>query len=758
MKTFHIHIQGIVQGVGFRPFVYQYFVSQNIKGWVNNTADGVHIHVNTSDNIKRILADLLNNKPNLAVISASKITEIDYIDYVSFEIIQSDSKAKPQLLLTPDFAICKDCNRELYDKTNPRYQYAFITCTNCGPRYSISKQLPYDRETTTMDSFKMCSTCKKEYEDPLNRRYYSQTNSCEKCKIELSLYKKTSLIQNDFKNLNFIVGQWNKGKIIAIKGIGGYLLTCDATNSKVIKRLRFLKNRPSKPFALMYHDIYELAEDVEMNIAEKLELESVAAPIVILATKKKEDRFTPIASAVIAPNLSSIGVMLPYTPLFKLLLNKFKKPIVATSGNLSAASIIYEDNIEELAKVSDFILSNDREIVIPQDDSVVLFSSIKKQRIIIRRSRGLAPSYMNPSLVLSNKSVLALGASLKSTFTLLNNKNIHCSQYLGNTNSFEAEENYKNTLNNFKNLFKPELEVLLIDKHPNYFTSIFGKEIAKKQHISYKEIQHHKAHFYAVLGENNLIHSKEKVMGVIWDGTGLGDDAAIWGGEFFTYQNGKINRVFHLDEFPFILGDKMPKEPRIAAFVMAGSIENYNSLLKEKFTTIEWNIYKKLLKSTQLKSTSMGRLFDAVASIVLGIDKQTYEGEAAMQLENAAYRYFRVNNFTLYYSYLQKEIVPTNFIEFILNNILIDLEKGFEKDFIAAKFHITLAHYIKLVAKKHNSKKIAFSGGVFQNQWLVELILAFMNDSYELYFHKDLSPNDENISFGQLMHYLYDKG
>ncbi len=755
MKTYQIQIKGIVQGVGFRPYVYKFFKSKNINGWVNNTSNGVFIQINTKKDISLLKNQLINNAPKLSVITEVTITKIDDVKFDDFTIHSSDNNQTTQLLLTPDFSICKDCIDELENPKNKRYQYPFITCTNCGPRFSIIKELPYDRETTTMHNFIMCNSCKKEYTNPLDRRYYSQTNSCNNCKINLLLYKKEKLLQKGFLDFDFIIDQWNKGKIIAIKGIGGYLLTCDATNTESIKRLRKIKNRPSKPFALMYHDIYELGEDVEMGIGEKLELESVVSPIVLLSIKS--DRMTPIDVEVIAPKLNILGVMMPYTPLFKLLLDKLKKPIVATSANISNDTIIYKDDINKLSKISDFILSNNREIVIPQDDSVVRYSSIKSYRTVIRRSRGLAPSYINPNLLLPKESVLAMGAMLKSNFSILHNENIHISQYLGNTTSFEVENNYKNTLNHFVKLFKnPKFDKILVDKHSNYFTTQYGKELASKYNIDVIEIQHHKAHFFSVLGENNLLDDNEKILGVIFDGTGLGDDGNIWGGEFFTYHKGKTERVYHLDEFPFILGDKMPKEPRISALTM-GFKENDNSIIKNKFSETEWKIYTKLLKSAQLKSTSVGRLYDAVASIVLNINKQSYEGEAAMQLESAAYRYFRKNNFTKYYSYFKEERLPDNFYLFIIENIIIDLEKGFHQDFIAAKFHISLAHYIYIVAKNQECKKVCFSGGVFQNQWLVELILSFMKSDFDLYFHKELSPNDENISFGQLMYYLYIK-
>jgi hydrogenase maturation protein HypF len=756
LKTFHIYIKGIVQGVGFRPFVYKIAKERDLKGWVNNTSNGVHIHVNTDrNNAKNFVETIKSKAPKLAIITQIEFQEIDFIEYHDFNIVHSTSDNEANLLLTPDFAMCMDCKDDIYSKNNSRFKYPFTTCTNCGPRYSITRSLPYDRETTTMDPFVMCSSCLKEYHDPVNRRYYSQTNSCPNCAIEMTFWEK-GITTTNFTDLDYIVEQWNNGKIIAIKGIGGYLLTCDATNEESIKRLRARKDRPSKPFALMYHNIYELAEDVTMDICEKLELENEVAPIVLLTIN--DDPLTPLCFHEIAPQLKQIGVMIPYTPLYELLLSKFGKPIIATSGNISNSTIVYQDQqVEsELRTIADGIASNNREIVVPQDDSVIRYSPITHQKIIIRRSRGMAPSYINSGLDLTNNgTILSFGAMLKSTFTLLVKENIFISQYLGNTDHLESQENFKNTLDHFHHLFNPEVGVVLVDKHPGYFSSIYGKELAINNSIPYYEIQHHKAHFYAVLGEHNLVETNDKILGVVWDGTGLGDDGNIWGGEFFLLHNAKLERVHHIDEFPFILGDKMPKEPRISALAICSALDR-DDFIKEKFSDTEWKIYQRLLqKESSLKSTSVGRFFDAAASIILGVDFQTYEGEAAMQLESAAHGYFWKNNITTVYSYINDEEIPERFTEWVMKQIVTDIEKGFDKEFIAAKFHISLAHYIALISKQQQTKKVAFSGGVFQNQWLVELIIQFMGDDHELYFHKELSPNDECISFGQLMYYLY---
>ena len=758
MRSFHIHITGIVQGVGFRPFVYKLAKENKLKGWVNNTTDGVHVHINSDKFIAQKFLDLvLENIPPLAVVTDSSLAEVSYKVFENFEIITSDSDAKPNILLTPDAAICEDCKKELHHVDDRRFQYPFITCTNCGPRYSIINELPYDRPFTTMEPFQMCKVCKTEYDNPLERRHYSQTNSCPDCKIEMQLFENGDL-QENFTDLDYIIQKWKEGKIVAIKGIGGYLLTCDATNTDAIKTLRERKKRPTKPFALMYRDCKMIAGDVNLREAEKNELTSRYAPIVLLEIKAKISNQLPLK--LINNKLSRIGIMLPYTPLYELLLTKLDKPIIATSANITDSTIIYTDKnaFEELSAIADVILLNNREILLPQDDGVIQFTRKHKQKITLRRSRGKAPTYINPELEVPKKTVFAAGAMLKSVFGLLNMQNIYVSQYMGNTASYDAQLNYEHTFVHFSKIFSTEVDSVVVDKHPDYFATEFGKELSLKNNAKLVELQHHKAHFYSVLGENNLLDSKENILGIIWDGTGLGDDYNIWGGEFFMYANHKVERVSHIDEFDFILGDKMPKEPKISALAIAYKVNGAEKYLKEKFNKVEWAIYQKLLsKKDNLKSTSMGRLFDAVSSILLGFDVHSFEAEASMQLENVAAQYYYSNSMSLADSYLKMDRLPANFVESLLKNIFDDLDKGIDGQCIAAKFHITLVDYIIRLAEKFKVSKIAFSGGVFQNALLVDLVIEFMDEKNYLYFQDEFSPNDEGIPFGQLMYFSYRK-
>ncbi len=758
MNTWHIHIEGRVQGVGFRPFVYNLAKSLDLFGWVNNTLDGVHIEFNaTEKNANNFYNDLLEKAPELSIITRSSFFKSIHKKFDRFRIIHSAAIGKTNLLISPDFAICKDCSQELNHPEDRRNNYSFTTCTNCGPRYSITKKLPYDREQTTMGKFEMCLTCQKEFDNPEDRRYYSQTNSCPDCRIALTLFdqnkNRLKLSQNAL--IERVVSLWDTGKIVAIKGIGGYLLTCDAFNKNTVETLRDRKSRPSKPFAVMFPDLASINQIAQLNLPEKQMLISPASPIVLL--RLKNNFVSNIKMESIAPELDQIGAMLPNTPLYQTLLQNFGRAIIATSGNSSNAPIIYEDEkaLSELNRIADYILVNNRDIVVAQDDSVVKFSTGTNQKTVIRRSRGLAPSFENMDQEFPNKTILSTGADLKSTFSLLNHQHCYTSQYIGDLESYDSQKAYKKVLQHFLKLFDAKPEIILCDNHPNYFSKRLAERMAEELSVPIHQYQHHTAHFGAVLGENNLMDSTEKILGVIWDGTGFGDDGNIWGGEFFIYNNSEFKRKTHFDYFPFILGNKMSLEPRISALATCFQFEDANQFLKSKFSETEWKNYQKLLsKKPKIQSSSIGRVFDAVASLLNLIDRSTYEGEAAMLLENLATKYVDQNGFAINLSYLQTlerdQPVP---LDQIMKGIFTDLQKGIKKSEIAAKFHFTLISIIKTIANQLTVKKIAFSGGVFQNSLLIDLIHYHLKNDFELYFHKELSPNDENISYGQLICY-----
>jgi hydrogenase maturation protein HypF len=747
MHTYHIHIKGIVQGVGFRPFVYALATQYKLKGTVCNTTDGVHIEINSSKKIaEAFLQIIIQQKPANALITGHFIEFVPEKFFSDFTIIESKNHQKPDLLLTPDIAICEACKKEINDKKNRRYKYVFTTCLNCGPRYSIINQLPYDRKNTTMQHLQMCDVCKTEYNNVHDRRHYSQTNSCSDCAIPIYLYnhKKIKISSNAAEIIYHTKKYFGEGKILAVKGIGGFLLMCDATNAAAIKLLRERKQRPSKPFAVMYDSIEMMQQDVHLRETEKTALLGKEAPIVLC--EMKPHNASTIQKNLITCGLDTLGVFLPYTPLLKLITRQFKKPLIATSGNLSGSPIIYkdEDALQWLFAFADYCITFDREIVAPQDDSVMQFSA-SEQKIILRRSRGLSPNYF-PNPFHAETPVLAMGAELKGAFALLY-KNLYISQFLGDQESYESQESYKNTLQHLQHLLKIVPQKIIIDKHPAYNVSVLGKEIAAQKHLPIMEVQHHIAHFFAVLAENNLLKNEEKILGVIWDGTGYGDDGQIWGGEFFTLQKNEIERVAHLEYFPQLMGDKMSKEPRLSAMAIC---EKNPDVVKNNFSNDEFELFQKYMNIKEgLKTSSMGRFLDGIASLLNILQHNSYEGEAAMKLETAAKK-SPIKHFENYDIAFEKGIIIW---EKMVNGILADKNKNLEITYIARKVFVSLVRMIEYVASAVGVHKIAFSGGVFQNRLLIDLIEEMMSKKYELIFHQQLSPNDECISFGQLAYY-----
>lgn len=755
MNTFHIHINGIVQGVGFRPFVYQLATEVQLNGYVKNGSDGVHVFFNaTEENANSFFKKIKQEAPvRSKIIFASMHKTTDKI-FDNFSIVVSDEDGgKKQVLLSPDVALCVNCKSELHDVNNRRFRYPFITCTQCGPRYSIIYSLPYERHGTSMQKFTQCKTCGEEYNTVTDRRFFSQTNSCNNCGIEINIHANDSsiLTNNTEEVLSHIKNFLQQRKILAVKGIGGYLFLCDADNQKAIQLLRSRKCRPSKPFAILYPTIEKVISSFKLSKKEKDLLESAEAPIVLLYPK--QEAFNNLVAKDIAPGLKRLGIMLPCSPLLELIATDFSKPLIATSANISGSPIIYEDKdaLEYLFKIADYVVSNNRDIIIPQDDSVVQVSQYLNQKIILRRSRGYAPAFLNYKPQ-KNRCILSTGAFLKSNFTLSVNGNVFVSQFLGSGESYESQQMYKNTLEHWLKLYAIKPAVIIADKHPNYFSHQYAIELAERFGTEFKLVQHHEAHFAAVLAENNLLHSTEAVLGIVWDGIGLGTDGNIWGGEFFKYENNEMLRCYHFDYFPAIAGDKLALEPRIAALCATSDSWPQSDKLKEKFSEVEWNTYQSLIKNTSLFSSSVGRLFDAVASLLDICDKQTFEGEAAMYLQVLAETYVEKNGFAMDDSYFKESShyyrIPT---ATLMQGIRMDIKKRKAKDYIAAKFHYSLVCLVDIVAKNINVEKIFFSGGVFQNALLVDWMQHQYSEKYQLFFHQNLSPNDENISFGQMV-------
>ncbi|HSF88993.1 MAG TPA: carbamoyltransferase HypF, partial [Saprospiraceae bacterium] len=546
MQTFHIHIRGIVQGVGFRPYVCRIAEKMQLSGCVSNTSDGVHIAINADEKKAKVFYQhLIQDPPVNAIITDHSIEEIEKKKYLGFSIIHSITNTEPDLLLTPDMAICESCREEIHDPSNRRFGYAFTTCLNCGPRYSIQTILPYDRNNTTMHDLHMCEQCDAEYHDIHNRRHYSQTNSCPDCEIRMRYYEgreqeAVSREQEAVSSEQVVeraCADLLNGLILAVKGVGGYLLLCDATNAETIKSLRDRKQRPAKPLALMYPSIAAIENHLNLRTIEVQALKSKAAPIVLCSIKDQ----VSICKDQIAPGLDKIGAMLPASPLLELIAAAVNKPLVATSANLSGSPIIYRDQdaLENLFDVADRILTYDREIVAPQDDSVLQFTETGKQ-IILRRARGFAPNYFPNPFTDHTEYILAMGGELKSAFAIQQKHNLYISQYLGDQGSLESQDSYSRTLEHLCHMLHFEPSIIMTDKHPAYYVSVKGRKMAEEQNKELVEVQHHESHFAAVLAENELLDTDEQILGLIWDGTGYGNDGQIWGGEVFMYHNRQI--------------------------------------------------------------------------------------------------------------------------------------------------------------------------------------------------------------------------
>lgn len=755
LSTWHLHITGQVQGVGYRPLVYNVAVQYGLTGWVKNDLDGLYVCFNAKQKQAEVFTQIIshNSKPQLARIDKVLLKQISTENFTDFLIIQETTSQQSAFSVSPDVALCEHCKHELRDDTNRRFGYPFISCTQCGPRYSIVNALPYERHLTAMDSYALCAACQFEYEDSTDRRYYAQTHSCLVCGIQQQLFDSSGqVIATDSSDIVHQITQyWSAGKIVAIKGIGGFLLTCDAQNPIAIQTLRSRKQRPSKPFAIMLpHSEY--FSKMKPNVAAQQALNDHVSPIVLI---QKELIDAPLVG--VADSLDTIGVMIPYAPLFQFLLDDFKQPIIATSGNQTQQPIIYtnEDALSNLKKIADYILVNDREIIVPQDDSVIRYTDEAAQKIILRRSRGLAPYCIQLPEVGKDLSILCMGGQLKSTLCLSYQDKLIVSQYLGNLEQFETQKRYESLLDHFLELLLIQPGLICLDNHPDYFTSAYAADLAKLWQIPVFKIQHHRAHFAAILGEHRLVDSDMPVLGVIWDGTGYGDDGMIWGGEFFKYEMYSMTRCAQVAYYDHFLQDKMAHEPRIAALAICHSMDDAVSVLQDKFSEEEWRIYHSLLnKDNGLQTSSMGRLFDAIASVLGILDVQSYEGEAAMLLEAEAKKYVSTHKREELEYYAHEDLLGRAFcVKRMMSLILKDKELGKKRSYIAAKFHYTLVRWIYGVAQLEDCKRIAFSGGVFQNALLVDLIFAEYKNDFTLYFHQELSPNDENLSYGQNIYY-----
>ena len=747
-NTYKIQFKGRVQGVGFRPYVVKLARQKGLKGAVSNNEDGVIIHLLADQSAAEEFYEcIVQNPPPLSRIKGHSIHQVALTEYRTFDIVPTVTEGKLNLALTPDFGICSSCEEELSDPSNRRYGYPFTTCVNCGPRWSITNTFPFERDHTSMKVFSMCPNCGFEYQDPSDRRFHSQTNSCPECGIKLELQDNKGMTLDVPASgiIKFTADLIRDEKIVAIKNTGGYLLCCDAGNPAVVKKLRRLKKRPGKPFAVLFPGIDQLKKGFSITELQSRELCSAERPIVIISSRACKDS---LALSELAPGLRQLGVMLPNSGLMYLLSKELGIPVVATSGNIHGSPVISrsEQAVSLIGEVADYFLHHDLDISNAQDDSVVKFSFKEHQRIMFRRARGYAPNYFDHRST-SDQKILALGGHLKSTIAFTPNDYLYLSQYLGNLDHFEVYGRFEKTVEVFRQIFSESPDCILVDGHPDYLSTRFGEELSVKTGIPLFRIQHHRAHFASVLGEHELFDSGDKVLGVIWDGTGYGDDGHIWGGEFFTYSSGNMDRTGHFEYFNWLAGDKMAREPRLSLF----SIHEGRGadIVNRKFDANELGIYTSLKSRNSLKTSSVGRLFDAVASLLGLCDINTYEGEAAILLENAIAEY-EMDELKGYASVQNNLKVPT---QTLWKNLYKDFSAGVTKERIILNFLYTLARLVVEMGALTGAAKIAMSGGVFQNAVLVDMIKILSRNRYELFFNRNLAPNDENIAFGQLKYH-----
>ncbi len=740
-----LEINGIVQGVGFRPFVFQLATRHDLKGEVANTASGVTILLEgPADRIAAFTADLPLKHPPLAHIT--EITEHDEAisGFEAFEITPSKGDASRATLISPDVTICKDCLQELLDPKDRRYGYPFINCTNCGPRYTIIDDIPYDRTKTSMRAFEMCPQCRAEYDEPLDRRFHAQPNACEDCGPQVTLLDAG---RNKIQASDPIKGAADllkQGHIVAVKGLGGYHLAVDATNAKAVARLRQRKHREEKPLALMSYDLEQIRPYAVVRPEDEALLTSVQRPIVLL-TKKEAHPFPEEVS----PRNRYFGVMLPYTPLHYLLLGHGFKALVMTSGNISEEPIAIDndDAFERLADIAEYFLVHNREIYLRSDDSIVRHVSAATR--FIRRSRGYVP--IPVFLKEPVKSVLACGAELKNTVCLTKGCNAFVSQHVGDLENLATYEFFQLTIDHLKRILDIEPERIAYDLHPDYLSTRYA---TAQKGIEAIGVQHHHAHIVSCMAENKV---DGPVIGLAFDGTGYGTDGNIWGGEVLVAEAKRFERVAHLAYIPMPGGAAAIKEPwRMAVSYLFDAygedLWQLDLALLRRIETQKIQIMTEMiLKNLNCPLTSsLGRLFDGVAALIGLRDTVAFEGQAAMELEMLAAEGIE----SVYAYHWDDGAIRQIGLAPIIRGIVDDLANKVPGTFISAKFHATLVKlFVDLcqdVRRTHGLQSVALSGGVFQNATLLEgLLHTLEQNGFEVYTHKQVPSNDGGISLGQ---------
>ena len=746
LNRYIIRVKGIVQGVGFRPFIYRLALETGVKGFVLNDTEGVIIDVEAEEKVlKEFLEKIKKDFPPLAIIQDVSVKKADPCGYKDFVIKKSQKTSKKDTFIPPDTAVCKECLKEFFDPKDRRYLYPFIVCTHCGPRFSIVKDLPYDRENTSMAEFPMCEECKKEYEDPLDRRFHTQPTACPRCGPKIFLWDSEGnlLFENPEEIAKNCMELIKKGHIIAIKGVGGFHLACDACNTNAVLKLRERKKRPFKPFALMVGSVEKAKEFLEISEEEEKLLLSKERPIVLL--KKKED----LVSEYIAPGLSFLGIMLPYAPFHHLLFKIDQDAIlVMTSGNLSEEPICFKDEeaFKRLKEFADYFITYNREIIAHSDDSLMFV--LNKKSFFIRRARGFVPV---PILVKNKftKHIFACGGDLKNTFAIAKENKIILSQHLGDLESPITQELYKKTVKHFLKIFDVKPEIFVCDLHPRYFTTKLAEELAGNNRIL--RVQHHHAHIVSVMVEHEI---HEPVIGIAFDGTGFGTDGKIWGGEFLIADRKSFVRKAHFSYFMLPGGEKAIKEVwRIGLSLLytAGLSPEHLSFKGNYPINIVWQMLEKRINSPE--ACSVGRLFDGVSALLGVRERVSTEAEAPQLLEELASQ--TEESADLEFSLTEKNGEVIIFIEDFIKKLIKLKESGVPVQVLSRAFHDSLIRttikVVSILSSQTGIKKVILSGGAFQNRiLLLGVWKGLEEEGLEVFLPQKVPFNDGGISLGQI--------
>lgn len=749
-----VKARGTIQGVGFRPYVFNLAAELGVKGWAANSSEGVDLELEGAKKIIEIfLRRLPKDVPPICKIDSLDVSEISAKNEHCFEIRESHTIGPKTAFVTPDIAICRSCQDECFDRDNRRYRYPFISCSHCGPRFSIIEELPYDRNRTTMKEFPLCSSCQNEYESPDNRRFHAQTNACWECGPSVELWDSggRKISCND-DALQKAVSALADGAIVALKGIGGFQLLADACNPKTIGRLRHCKGRPDKPFALMCRDLETAGQICHLTpLAVKI-LCSAAAPIVLML---RSELNIPIAANV-APDNSNLGVMLAYSALHHLLVADFGGPIIATSGNRGEEPICTDENIalRKLQGIADFFLVHNRRIIRALDDSVVC--ELNGQEMTLRRARGYVPQpvYIKES----EGDILAVGGHLKNTIAVSKGRHIILSQHIGDLDTMDTSTQFKKTVEDMKSMFDVNPSIVVRDLHPDYFSSRHADSMG----LPTLMVQHHYAHVLACMAENEI---NPPVLGVAWDGAGDGGDGTLWGGEFFVIDQDSFRRCASLARFRLPGGIIAIREPRRTALgllyeIYGDDINQQHGLLPlQAFTVAQLKVLQKML-AKQINSpycSSIGRLFDGVASLLDLCQSVSFEGQAAIRLEQAISLNGKGQSYSFGLSENIQEIICIDWKP-MLRQILKDLQEPIEKGIISRKFHNTLSEVVVAIAERIGIKKIVLSGGSFQNRYLTSRIVSRLNEkNFQPYWHRLIPPNDGGLALGQVIAAIREK-